>query len=79
MHPTTPLTLVTRTPRTDYAPTPRTYTTEDAARILRVKPQSLRRALCVRGEYYGVTPHKMPNGRLRWDAASIDALVRGEG
>lgn len=79
MHPTTPLTLVTRTPRTDYASILRTYTTKDAARILRVKPQTLRRALCVRGEYYGITPRKMPNGRLLWDADSIDALVRGEG
>ena len=55
----------------------RTYSTEEAAAVLKVKPQTLRAALCRDGHYFGVVPHKCRNRFLIWDAASIDALASG--
>ncbi|MDY0073239.1 MAG: hypothetical protein RBR77_11385 [Thauera sp.] len=57
---------------------PRKLDTAEAAAAFRVMPQTLRRALCVQGHYLGLRPVKLPNGRLLWDSAEIDALVRGE-
>lgn len=66
------------TQRTDYASILRTYSTEEAAAVLKVKPQTLRAALCHDGSYFGVRPKKARNRFLVWDAAAIDALVNGE-
>lgn len=61
------------------APTPpRRYLTEEAANVLRYKAQSVRRQLCIKGNFHGITPIKLPGGRLLWDADKIDALARGE-
>lgn len=57
---------------------PRKLDTAEAADRLRVKPQTLRRALCLQGAYLGLRPCKLPNGRLLWDAEAIDRLVSGE-
>ncbi len=57
---------------------PRKLDTLEAAERLRVKPQTIRRALCLSGHYLGLTPTKLPNGRLLWDAAAVDALLAGE-
>lgn len=57
---------------------PRKLDTAEAADRLRIRPQTLRRALCVRGHYYGAKPTKLPNGRLLWDAADLDRLLTGE-
>ena len=57
---------------------PRKLDTAEAAAELRVKPQTLRRALCLQGHYYGIRPNKMPNGRLLWDAADLARLLSGE-
>ena len=65
----TPLQVITR---------PRKLDTAEAAAVLRVKPQTLRRALCLQGHYFGMRPTKMPNGRLLWDAADLDRLTEGE-
>ena len=65
------------TKRADHAPTPRRYSTDEAAAILKVKPQTLRAALCRDGSYFGVRPKKARNRFLVWDAAAIDALVNG--
>ena len=66
------------TQRTDYASILRNYSTEEAAAILKVKPQTLRAAVCRAGHYAGVRPRKLPSRFLCWNAAEIDALVRGE-
>ena len=42
--------------RTDYASILRTYSTEEAATILKVRPQTLRAAVCRDGHYFGVRP-----------------------
>lgn len=67
------------TRRTDYASILRTYSTEEAAAILKVKPQTLRAAVCRDGAYFGVRPQKARNRFLMWDAAAVDALLNGEG
>lgn len=69
--------MTTTTQRTDYASILRTYTTEDAARILHVRPQTLRASLCRAGHYCGIRPVKLPNRMLAWPADQIDALLTG--
>lgn len=60
------------------ATAPRRYLTEEAATILRYRPQSLRRELCIKGHFHGLVPTKLPGGRLLWDAEAVDAMARGE-
>jgi len=57
---------------------PRKIDTLEAAERLRIKPQTIRRSLCMSGHYLGLKPTKLPNGRLLWDAAAVDALLNGE-
>lgn len=64
--------------RTDYAHILRTYSTEEAAAVLKVRPQTLRAAICRDGHYFGVRPQKARNRFLMWDASRIDAIVNGE-
>lgn len=64
--------------RSDYASILRTYSTEEAAAVLKVKPQTLRAAVCRDGAYFGVRPKKARNRFLVWDAKQIDDLARGE-
>lgn len=48
--------------------------TEELAALLRLKPQSLRAALCRDGHYFGVRPRKLPNGRLLWPADAVERM-----
>ncbi|MBV5330589.1 MAG: hypothetical protein JZU65_23660 [Chlorobium sp.] len=48
---------------------PSHLTTEELARFARIKPGTIRRALCELGHYGGITPLKMGNGRLLWPVA----------
>lgn len=59
-------------------PSLRKLDTAEAAERLRIRPQTLRRALCLHGHYFGMRPTKMPNGRLLWDAAQVEVLTCGE-
>lgn len=52
--------------------------TEAAAPRLAVKPQTMRAGFCRHGHYMSMVPVKLPNGRLLWDAAAVDALIAGE-
>ncbi|MDY0222536.1 MAG: hypothetical protein RBR67_15500 [Desulfobacterium sp.] len=63
------------------------FTTNKLAEKLGVKPDTLRRALCVNGHYLGIRPVKLPNRRLLWpsrailrviDDAIADAINAGE-
>lgn len=56
----------------------RTYSTEQAAAALHVRPQTLRAALCRAGHYCGVMPIKLPSRLLAWPAEAIDRLLNGE-
>ncbi|WP_235943174.1 hypothetical protein [Zoogloea dura] len=42
---------------------------------LNIKPASIRRAHCVKGEYLGLTPRKLPNGRLLWPGDAVRRLL----
>ncbi|HAR33410.1 MAG TPA: DNA-binding protein [Desulfobacter sp.] len=54
--------------------------TKEFAALVRVDPQTIRRALCVNGHYLGLKPLKLPNHRLLWpgDQARELAGVRHE-
>lgn len=64
--------------RNDVPLAARTYSTDQAAAALKIRPQTLRAALCRDGHYFGVRPVKCPNRFLLWPAAEIDALTAGE-
>ena len=57
---------------------PRKLDTTEAADVLRVRPQTLRHSLCLKGHYMGLRPVKLPNGRLLWEAAAVAALASGD-
>jgi len=40
--------------------------TEQFAARWHIKPASVISRLCRKGHYFGVTPHKLENGRLDW-------------
>lgn len=40
-----------------------------------IKPESIRVRLCQTGSYFGVTPRKLPNGRLLWPADAAEQLL----
>ena len=63
---------------TGCASAPRNYSTAEAAEVLKIKPQTLRAALCNNGHYAGVKPRKLPSRFLAWPADEIDAIVRSE-
>ena len=54
-------------------------TTEQLAAPIGVKPQSIRVRLCQTGSYFGLTPNKLPNGRLLWPADSVARLLEAKG
>lgn len=49
--------------------------TEEAAARLKVKPQTLRAAVCRNSHYCGIRPTKGPNRFLYWPADEIDRLL----
>lgn len=56
----------------------RTYSTEQAAAALHIRPQTLRAALCRDGHYAGIKPRKLPSRFLAWPAEAIERLTAGE-
>lgn len=52
--------------------------TEEAAALLKIKPQTMRAALCRDGHYLGARPTKSANRFLLWDAAQVERLAAGE-
>ncbi len=54
------------------------YSTEEAAARLKIKPQSMRAAVCRVGSYMGARPVKSANRFLKWNAAEIERLASGE-
>jgi len=45
--------------------------TKEFAELVRVDPQTIRRAFCVNGHYMGVKPLKLSTGRLLWPKDEI--------
>lgn len=54
-------------------------TTQEIADRFGVKAQSVRRAVCTRGEFMKMKPRKLPNNRLAWARADVDALCQSYG
>lgn len=52
-------------------------TTEEAADLLGLRPQTLRKAYSSDGCYFSVVPKKAANRRLYWKADLIRALIEG--
>jgi hypothetical protein len=52
--------------------------TEEAAALLKVKPQTMRAALCRVGHYLNARPTKSANRFLLWNAVDIERLAAGE-
>jgi hypothetical protein len=52
--------------------------TKELARRFNVKEQTPRAALCRFGNYLGMIPRKLPNGRLSWSEEDADRLLFGE-
>ncbi len=52
--------------------------TEEFAALVRVRPQSIRAALCRAGHYLGMRPVKLSTGKLLWDAAAAERVLNGE-
>ncbi len=50
--------------------------TEELAKAVGLKPESIRVRLCREKSYYGVVPVKLPNGRLLWPKDSLDRLTQ---
>lgn len=57
---------------------PHHITTKEAARILGVQAETIRRALCIGGNYLNLRPVKLPNRRLLWPIADIKKILEGE-
>jgi hypothetical protein len=55
--------------------TPRGLTTRELANFAGVTPEGIRVQLCRAGSYFGVTPDRLPNGRLIWPADSRERLL----
>ena len=62
---------------TDIASIRRNYSTEEAAEILKIRPQTLRAAVCRAGHYFNVRPNKARNRFLLWSADEIERLAAG--
>ena len=56
-------------------PSNKRLSTNEAAKVFRIQPATLRTAVWRDGAYYGVTPIKMPNGRLLWPADAVNTLI----
>jgi hypothetical protein len=52
-----------------------TFNTKELASILKVKPNTIRRGLCINGHYISLRPIKLPNRRLLWSADKVDKLL----
>jgi len=54
------------------------FSTEELAALAKVKAQSLRAAFCRDGHWCNIRPVKLPNRRLMWPGAQVDALLSGD-
>lgn len=54
---------------------PRGLSTREIADFMQVTAEGIRVQLCRTGSYYGLTPGRLPNGRLFWPADSLERLL----
>lgn len=60
----------------DGTPARNSLTTTELASALGIKAGTICRALSQEGHYFGLTPTKLPNRRLRWPGDSVEILSR---
>ena len=53
------------------------FATTEFAPLLGVKTQTVHKGYCLNGHYLGIRPIKLPNGRLLWPKADVQALLAG--
>ena len=53
------------------------FTTTEFAPLLGVKTQTVHKGYCLNGNYLSIVPLKLPNGRLLWPKAAVEALLNG--
>ncbi|TXG94661.1 MAG: hypothetical protein E6R10_01450 [Rhodocyclaceae bacterium] len=66
-------------PRSVSQQTKKLLTTEQVAKLFNSQPQTPRASFCRKGHWMGLTPRKLPNGRLGWSADDAERLLNGEG
>lgn len=54
----------------------RNYSTSELADLFHVRPQTIRRAYCLTGQYMGLRPLKLPNRMLLWPADAAERVLR---
>jgi len=54
-----------------------TMGTNDFARVVGLKAQSIRKAYSLNGAVLGIRPIKLSNGKLRWPTDSVARLLKG--
>ncbi len=52
--------------------------TKQLSEILHVKPSTIRRSLCMNGNYLSLRPIKVPNGKTLWPGKEAKKIVNGE-
>jgi len=55
-----------------------TMDTNDFARVVGQKAQSIRKTYALKGAVMGIRPVKLPNGKLRWPMELVARLVKGD-
>lgn len=55
-----------------------TMQTAALARRIGYKPASIRTHVSRNGNFQGITPKRLPNGRLLWPADAVERLLSGE-
>ena len=50
-------------------------TTRELANLAGVTPEGIRVQLCRAGTYFGLSPERLPNGRLAWPSDSFERLL----
>ncbi len=58
--------------------TPQFLKTSEFAELLKIQPDSLRKAVYRGGAYYGIRPQRLHNGRLAWPYNQVMDLVYGK-
>jgi hypothetical protein len=53
-------------------------TTKEAAKMLGVQAETIRRGLCVDGHYLSVKPRKLSNRRLLWPIEEVKKVLKGK-
>ncbi|WP_084003957.1 hypothetical protein [Cupriavidus pauculus] len=51
--------------------------TEEAAHLLMVQPQTIRKQVSQTGTYLSIRPQRLPNRRLAWPLDEIKQLLNG--